>query len=84
MVLFVKRTSAIKVSSTSRIDQGNGGGGGKMEEKQALVKSQGLVLVPWGWAVFEHLRDTHQRPFISSSTVNPGSLGSLNRGQLQS
>lgn len=28
MVLFVKRTCAIKVSSTSRIDQGSGGGGG--------------------------------------------------------
>lgn len=32
MVLFVKRTFAVMVSSTSRIDESHGGGGGTMEE----------------------------------------------------
>ena len=32
MVVFVKRTSTIKVSSTSRVDPVCGRGGGKMEE----------------------------------------------------
>lgn len=32
MALFVKGIFAIMASSTSRIDESNGGGGGKMEE----------------------------------------------------
>lgn len=36
------------------------------------------------WAVCEHLRDTHQRPFKSCPTVNPESLSSRNWGQCQS
>lgn len=68
MVLFVKRTFAIKVSSGSRRAQGSGGGGGKMEEKCALGKSWGNL------DQFGSLRDaqfvnpwvTHQRPFMFS------------------
>lgn len=68
MFLFVKRTFASKVSGTSRIDQSNGGGGGRWKRMDPGKHpgAAGPVGFSEGWAVCGHLRDAHQRPFRSS------------------
>lgn len=54
MVLFVKRTCAIKVSSTSRIDQGSGGGGGGEDGRETGPRKEpgeaGPLRFSEGWA----------------------------------
>lgn len=86
MVLFVKRTFAVLVSSTSRVAQSGGGGWGRWKRMcpSEAPEKAGPVWFSEGPAVCEQLRDTHQRPFKSSPAVNPESLSSLNWGQLQS
>lgn len=61
MVLFVKRTFAIKVSGTSRIDQSHEGGGGTWKRicPRKVPGKAGAVWFSEGWAVSEH----PQRPF---------------------
>lgn len=75
MVLFVKRTFAIKVSSTSSPDQSHGGGGKMAEMRPSKVPGKaGPVCFSEGWVICEHLRGSHQRPFKASPTVNSESL----------
>lgn len=61
MVLFVKRTFAIKVSGTSRIDQSNEGGGGTWKKicPSSVPAKAGPVWFSEGRVIYEH----PQRPF---------------------
>lgn len=80
MVLFVKRAFAIKVSGTSRVDQGREGGAGTWEGT-CPREASGKVGALWfseGWAVCEHLRGAQQTPFTPSPTGSPESLSPLN------
>lgn len=84
MALFVKRTFAIMVNSTSRTDQSDGGRGGKMEEDVSLrsTRESWTSSVLWGMSSLGAFKRNSSETIQILSQVNP--VSSLNWGQLQS